>query len=89
MHRLLDGRPRLSLFFTDYSLPLVGFRDGPRKFIHDLRSGRSRWFDVDDDPDEAVDLSRLYPNESREYAEFLEAWVAYERAAHQASKTMK
>lgn len=69
----------MALFFTDYSLPLVGLRDGPRKFIHDMRSGRSRWFDVERDPDETVDLSARYPDETREYAEMLEAWVAFQR----------
>src|SRR4029077_13439981 len=43
---MLEGYSRLALFFTDYSLPLAGLRDGPRKIIHDMRSGRSCWFDV-------------------------------------------
>jgi phosphoglycerol transferase MdoB-like AlkP superfamily enzyme len=73
---MLDGRPRMALFFTDYSLALAGLRDGPRKIIHDLRSGRSRWFDVEHDPGETVDLSSRYPVETRRYAETLEAWSA-------------
>jgi len=77
---MLDGRPRMALFFTDYSLALVGLRDGPRKFIHDMRSGRSRWFDLDDDPNETVDLSDCFPDESRRYVETLEGWVASQRA---------
>lgn len=78
---MLDTRCRMALFFTDYSLPLVGLRDGPRKFIHDLRSGRSRWFDVENDPDEKIDLSARYPDEARGYAETLESWVTYQRRA--------
>ena len=73
---MLDRQPRMALFFTDYSLPLVGLRDGPRKLIHDLRSGRSRWFDIDRDPAETVDLSPLYPEESRRYAAALAQWAA-------------
>jgi hypothetical protein len=73
---MLDGPPRLALFFTDYSLPLAGLRDGSRKFIHDLRSGRSQWFDLDRDPGEMADRSAQHPAESRQYAETLEAWAA-------------
>jgi arylsulfatase A-like enzyme len=78
---MLDGRPRMALFFTDYSLALAGLRDGPRKFIHDLRSGRSRSFDLDRDPDETVDLSARYADESRRYAATLEAWTASRQQA--------
>jgi phosphoglycerol transferase MdoB-like AlkP superfamily enzyme len=73
---MLGGGSRMALFFTDYSLPLAGLRDGPRKFIHDLRSGRSRWFDVDRDPDETTDLSDRHVEESRRYARTLEAWTS-------------
>ena len=78
---MLDGRPRAALFFTDYSLPLVGLRDGSRKVIHDLGSGRTRWFDIDADPDERVDLSSRYPAETRRYADTLQGWTAAQRHA--------
>jgi hypothetical protein len=76
---MLEGPPRMALFFTDYSMALVGLRDGPRKFIHDLRSGRSRMFDIDKDPDETVDLSDHYVDERRRYSEMLEGWTASQR----------
>ena len=76
---MLERRSRMALFFTDYSLALVGLRDGPRKFIHDLRSGRSRLFQIDNDPDETVDLSARYTDESRRYAETLQGWAASQR----------
>ena len=78
---MLDGSARMALFFTDYSLPLVGLRDGPRKFIHDLRSGRSRMFDVELDPDETIDLSARYASDARRYADALAAWVAARQEA--------
>jgi sulfatase-like protein len=78
---MLDGRPRMALFFTDYSLALAGLRDGRRKFIHDLRSGRSRWFDIDRDPDEIIDLSARYADASREYVRTLEGWTASRQQA--------
>ena len=77
---MLDGRPRRALFFTDYSLMLAGLRDGPRKIISDLRSGRSRWFDVEHDPAEKVDLAARHPEETRRYARLLAEWVAVTRA---------
>jgi hypothetical protein len=80
-YSMLEGRSRMALFFTDYSLALVGLRDGQRKFIHDIRSGRSRWFDIENDPDETVDLSARYADESRRYAETLEGWTASQRQA--------
>ena len=76
---MLEGRPRMALFFTDYSLALAGLRDGSHKVIHDLRSGRSRWFDLDRDPGETVDLSSRYPVETRRYVETLTAWAAFGR----------
>ena len=39
---VLDGEPNMALFFADYSLGLLGLRDGPWKFIYELDSGRSR-----------------------------------------------
>ena len=36
----------MALFFADYSLGLLGLRDGQRKFIYELGSGRARLFDV-------------------------------------------
>ena len=78
---MLDGRARAALFFTDYSLPLAGLRDGPRKVIHDLRSGRTRWFDAEADPDERVDLSSRYPEETMRYAETLRGWTAAQQQA--------
>jgi hypothetical protein len=80
-YSMLEGRSRMALFFTDYSLPLVGLRDGPRKFIYDIRSGRSRWFDIEHDPDETLDLSARYAEESRRYAATLEGWSASQRQA--------
>ena len=77
---MLDGRPRRALFFSDYSLMLAGLRDGPRKIISDLRSGRSRWFDVEHDPAETVDLASRHPDETRRYAQLLAEWVAVTRA---------
>jgi hypothetical protein len=73
---MLDGHARIALFFTDYSLALAGLRDGSRKIIHDVRSGRSRWFDLEHDPRETIDLSAAHADELRRYDAVLEGWLA-------------
>ncbi len=79
--------PKAALFFADYSLGLVGLRDGPMKFIHELESGRSRLFDLETDPKESVNLAERRADSTRTYADRLKRWVvvqqrAVERAAN-------
>ena len=38
----LDTAPRMALFFADYSLGLLGLRDGPWKFVYELNSKRAK-----------------------------------------------
>jgi arylsulfatase A-like enzyme len=76
----LDPRGRMALFFTDYSLALLGLRDGCRKFIHELESGRSRLFDVCGDPGERHDLATEQPEQLTRYRERLRRWSAAEVA---------
>ena len=77
---MLDGEPRMALFFADYSLGLLGLRDGPRKFIYELDSGRSRLFDVERDQQERWDLSAREPDRIRWYALHLRNWSAAQKA---------
>jgi hypothetical protein len=76
---LLEGRSHLALFCTDYSLGLLGLRDGRWKLIHDLDSGRSRLFDLVADPDERRDLSGSYPDRVSAYREHLLRWGAAQK----------
>jgi phosphoglycerol transferase MdoB-like AlkP superfamily enzyme len=76
---LLQGPERLALFCTDYSLGLLGLRDGRWKMIHELETGRSRLFDLLVDPDEKDDLADRHPERVDAYREHLEAWAAAER----------
>jgi phosphoglycerol transferase MdoB-like AlkP superfamily enzyme len=71
----LGGPRRMALFFADYSLGLLGLRDGPNKFVFELESGRSRLFDLDGDPGEAHDLAAARPDAAREYARHLTRWI--------------
>jgi hypothetical protein len=76
---LLDGRLRMALFFTDYSLPLVGLRDGSWKCIHELDIGRSKLFDLARDPGETTDLSTQYPERVAAYRKHLLRWGAAQK----------
>jgi hypothetical protein len=76
---LLDGRTHLALYCTDYSLGLVGLRDGRWKLIHELESGRSRLFDVEHDPGERQDLAADYPERVAAYREHLLRWCSAQK----------
>jgi arylsulfatase A-like enzyme len=76
---LLDGRPRLALFFTDYSLALCGLRDGRWKFLDELETRRPKLFDLAADPDERHDLSSQFPERVRAYRQHLLHWSAGQR----------
>ena len=75
---LLEPDRRMALFFTDYSLGLLGLRDGCLKFIHALESGRSRLFNLCEDPDERVDLAGDPAQAERlaAYRDHVRAWSA-------------
>lgn len=77
------GDPRMALFFTDYSLPLVGLRDGRWKFIHDLAGGRSGLFDLDRDAKEQADLSMEHLTRAAGYKRTLREWTGAQKAAVQ------
>jgi len=75
----LDPDPRLALFFTDYSLGLLGLRDGPWKLVHELESGRSKLFDLQKDPRETRDLAASHRERVGWYVERLKSWSAAQR----------
>jgi len=60
---LLEPAPTVALFFTDYSLGLLGLRDSCWKFIHQVDNGASKLFDVCKDPDELQNLAPRMRNE--------------------------
>ena len=73
---LLDPNPRMSLFFTDYSLGWLGLYDACRKYLFEINSGRSKLFDVCTDPDETNDLSDREHDRISAYRLRLEQWIA-------------
>jgi glucan phosphoethanolaminetransferase (alkaline phosphatase superfamily) len=78
---LLSPQPRMALFFTDYSLGLLGLRDGCAKFVFEIASKRSSLFDICRDPDERVDASLGRPDAVRRYRERLLRWSAAQVSA--------
>lgn len=77
---LLNHRPRAALFFTDYSLPLVGIRDGPWKAIYELGARRAQIFDVTASAEETRDLAARHPALVAMYRGRLESWAAAQKS---------
>jgi arylsulfatase A-like enzyme len=82
---MLDDEPRVALFFADYSLGMVGLRDGPMKFIYELDSGRARLFDVADDPGERRNVAGRHVARARDYERVLRRWSAAQKHALRAA----
>jgi lipoteichoic acid synthase len=83
---LLSGEPRMALFFADYSLSMLGLRDGPWKFIHELDSGRSKLYDLGKDPQERTDLSDRQVEQVRWYTQDLRTWSSAQKHLLKAAK---
>ena len=82
---MLDGEPQLALFFADYSLGMLGLRDGPMKFIYELRSGRTQLFDVRNDADERRNVAGLHAGQVRDNERTLRSWSAAQKQAIRAA----
>jgi arylsulfatase A-like enzyme len=76
---LRSGR-RMALFMTDYSLGLLGLRDGCWKYIHQVDAGRSKLFDVCSDPGETRDRSSDQAARVDAYRERVLRWSTAQRA---------
>jgi arylsulfatase A-like enzyme len=76
---LLEDQTRMALFCTDYSLGFLGLRDGRWKLVYEMESGRSRLYDLEDDPDERHDLAALDPERAAAYREHLLRWAAAQK----------
>ncbi len=76
---LLASQSSMALFCTDYSLGFLGLRDGRWKVIHEVESGRSQLFDLEDDPDERKDLAEQHPGRVAVYRDHLLRWSAAQK----------
>jgi hypothetical protein len=78
---LLRAEPGTALFYTDYSLRLVGLREERWKFIYEFESDRCSLFNLQDDPREAINLSSLFPERTHSYKTRTQAWIATQKEA--------
>ena len=76
----LKGQSTMVLFYTDYSLSLMGLRDGCWKYIYELESGRSKLFDLCQDAEERNDLASRYPDRIAAYRAHVQRWSAAQKA---------
>jgi hypothetical protein len=77
---MLDAAPRMALFFADYSLGLLGLRDGHWKFVYEIGSGRTRLFDLERDPKEMSDLSAHEAARASWYGQVLRGWCSAQKS---------
>jgi arylsulfatase A-like enzyme len=77
---LLEPRQRAALFFTDYSLPLAGIRDGRWKLIAELGKPRVKLFDLQTDPWETRNVAGEYPDRVQTWRRRLDGWAAAQKA---------
>ncbi|MCI0651399.1 MAG: sulfatase-like hydrolase/transferase, partial [Planctomycetes bacterium] len=81
---LLGPEPRLALFAADYSLALVGLRDGDWKFIGDPGGDHGELYDLAADPRETTNLSLRDSDHAARAALYRDHLAAWARAQHDA-----
>ncbi len=79
-HTMLDPAPRMALFFADYSLGLLGLRDGPWKFIYEIGSDRAQLFDLARDPSERRDVSASEAARTAWYRQVVRGWSSAQKS---------
>jgi phosphoglycerol transferase MdoB-like AlkP superfamily enzyme len=77
---LLNTGDPLALFFTDYSLGLLGLYDSCWKYIYEVDPQRSRLYDICREPDEKTDRSAAEAARSGVYRGHLEGWIRAQSA---------
>jgi len=77
---LLTSRDPLTLFFTDYSLPLAGIREGRWKLILEPGTSRIKLFDLESDPLETHNVAAKFPGRVKDWRTRLEEWTSAQKA---------
>ncbi|MEY2409462.1 MAG: hypothetical protein QOF48_2132, partial [Verrucomicrobiota bacterium] len=77
---LLEPREQAALFFTDYSLPLAGVRDGRWKLIQETGSSRWKLYDLQADPLETRNVAGQFPGIVAAWGGRLNEWTAAQKA---------
>lgn len=76
----LEADSRMAVFCTDYSLSLMGLRDGCWKYIYEKDTDRSKLFDLCEDAEESHDLSGQQPERVAAYRAHVLRWSAAQKA---------
>jgi phosphoglycerol transferase MdoB-like AlkP superfamily enzyme len=76
----LESKPSMALFYTDYSLGLIGLRDERWKYIYELDSERSKLFDLRQDASESNNLSHIYAELVASYRARAIRWSTAQKA---------
>jgi lipoteichoic acid synthase len=79
-HPGLRPASRMALMFTDYSLGLLGLRDGCWKYVFEINAARSSLFDVCRDPLETANRAASQADRVTAYRDRLAQWSAAQRA---------
>lgn len=77
---MLDGGRRMALFFADYSLGLLGLRDGPWKFVYETGSRRPQMFHLERDPKELSDVSARDRTRAEWYGQVVLGWSSAQKS---------
>jgi phosphoglycerol transferase MdoB-like AlkP superfamily enzyme len=77
---LLDGAQRMALFFTDYSLGLLGLCDGPWKLVYEIGSGRAKLFNLHRDPQERSDVAAQEAARASWYGQVVRGWSSSQKS---------
>jgi hypothetical protein len=77
---LLGPGEEKALFFTDYSQGLLGLREGNWKFIHEVRPGRSKLYDLSVDSAERQNVAEQQPERVERYRQYLLRWATAQRS---------
>lgn len=72
---------KMPLFSTDYSLSLMGLRDGCWKYIYEMDSGRSKLFNLCEDSAESNDVSSNNRDRVEAYRERVVRWSSAQKAS--------
>jgi hypothetical protein len=79
----------MALFFTDYSLGLLGLRDGRWKFIYEIGSGKTQLFDLEKDPGEMSNLSTHEAARISWYEQIVRGWSNVQKAYIASAPSLK